>query len=126
MNKPLLALTTFAVVLLLVVSSPAAADDNLVYYWSNYERDMWLAYRQPDDEDRQLKLAATMLRIITESDKAGRKPPPGIVAEYGYFLFQRGEYYAAIDHFRREANSWPESAALMERMIRRAQEEAGS
>ncbi len=101
-----------------------AADPPRMYLWSSYERDMFDAYERPDDEERQLELAATLLRIIRSSDEAGRKPPPGVVAEYGWVLFRRGELYAAIDHFRREATLWPESEKLMERLIRRAQEEA--
>ena len=116
-----------ALLLTLVIAGLAEAKDPpRLYYWSTYEQEMFLAYDQPDNEDRQMKLAATLLRIIQKSDEAGRIPPPGVVAEYGYFLFQRGEYYAAIDHFRREATMWPESKTLMDRMIRRAQEEAGS
>jgi len=116
-----------ALLLALAIAGPAEAKDPpRLYYWSTYEQEMFLAYDQPDDEDRQMKLAATLLRIIQKSDEAGRKPPPGVVADYGYFLYQRGEYYSAIDHFRREAKLWPESKTLMDRMIRRAQEEAGS
>ena len=117
---------TVALLLVLAIAGLAEAKDSpRLYYWSTYEREMFLAYDQPDNEDRRMKLAATLLRIIQKSDEAGRKPPPGVVAEYGYFLFQRGEYYSAIDHFRREATMWPESKTLMDRMIRRAQEEAG-
>jgi len=123
---PILTATTLVIVLTLAITGLAEAKDPpRLYYWSTYEQEMFLAYDLPDDEDRQMKLAATLLRIIQKSDEAGRKPPPGLVAEYGYFLFQRGEYYSAIDHFSREATLWPESKTLMERMVRRAQAEAG-
>ena len=114
-----------AVLALSMAGLAEAKDPPLLYYWDTYERDMFLAYDQPENTDRQLKLAATLQRIIQKSDKAGRKAPPGVVAEYGYFLFQRGEYYAAIDHFRREATTWPEAKTLMDLMIRKAKDEAG-
>ncbi len=117
--------TAVAIVLALAFAGVAEAKDPpRKYYWSDYEMAMYRAYSNPDDEDLQMKLAATMLRIIEESDKAGRKPPPGIVAEYGFFLYQRGELYAAIDQFRREATLWPESKTLMDRMIQKARTEA--
>ncbi|MDH3350886.1 MAG: DUF4810 domain-containing protein [Gammaproteobacteria bacterium] len=123
---PNLPATALVIVLTLTFAGLAEAKDPpRLYYWTTYEQEMYLAYDQPDDEDRQMKLAATLLRIIQKSDEAGRKPAPGVVAEYGYFLLQRGEYYSAIDHFRREAATWPESKTLMERMIRIAQAEAG-
>lgn len=114
----------FAAIALSMVGLAEAKDPTHLYYWDSYEQDMFLAYAQPDNPSRQMKLAATLLRIIEKSDKAGRKVPPGMVAEYGYFLYQRGEYFAAIDHFRREATTWPESKTLMDLMIRKAREEA--
>ena len=113
-----------AVMLLSIAGLAEAKDPPRLYLWDSYEQDMFLAYAQPDNSSRQMKLAATLLRIIEKSDKAGRKVPPGMVAEYGYFLYQRGEYFAAIDHFRREATTWPESKTLMDLMIRKAREEA--
>ena len=99
----------------------AAAEDT--YYWSSYERDLFLAY---DQHAKMGNFEATLIRIIKNSEETGRKPPPGVLAEYGYILFGHGEFEFAIDYFERESREWPESAVLMNRIIKRAQDEAGS
>ena len=55
-----------------------AKDPPRLYYWDIYEQDMLLAYEQPENSGRQMKLAATLQRIIEKSDKAGRKVPRSV------------------------------------------------
>ena len=94
----------------------SVADDRQ-YYWSSYERDMFYANSYPDNLARLEKLEATLLKIIETSAASERKPPPGILAEYGYFLYERGQVDAAIEYFEREAGQWPDSRVFMEKII---------
>lgn len=125
MLRRLLALLTVTVILSAPALGARATEDRL-YYWSSYERDLFQAYYRPKQTERWQTFEATLLRIIEESDAAGRKPPPGLLAEYGYFLAERGEYDTAIEYFEREATEWPESAGWMERLIAKVREAAGS
>ena len=52
--------------------------------------------------------------------------PPGLLAEYGYVLYKRGEAKSAIEYFEREVTEWPESEALMKRIIERAKKGSDS
>jgi hypothetical protein len=107
-------------VAVLVLASVGCASDDRTYYWSSYQDDLYKAYKSP--KGRADDFEETLLRIIEKSDQSGRKTPPGVLAEYGYFLYQRGEFDSAIHYFEREAREWPESAVLMETMIRQARE----
>jgi len=116
-------LIAIASLVALTFSGVGHAADASLYDWSNYERD----FCRPCDEPEKLKaFETTLLQIIKKSDEAGRKPPPGVVAEYGYMLYERSEFDTAIDYFEREAREWPESQVLMKRMIARAREGGGS
>jgi hypothetical protein len=116
-------LTVIASLMALTLSGFAHAADTSMYYWLNYERDLLQSYVQPEDLK---EFEATLLNIIKTSDESDRKPPPGVLAEYGYLLYERGEFDPAIEYFEREAREWPESVVLMNRIIKRAKEGAGS
>lgn len=51
--------------------------------------------------------------IIEQNETTGDTVPPGIYAEYGYSLFQIGEYPDAIQYFEKEKSAWAESVPLM-------------
>jgi hypothetical protein len=123
MKRSGLECAAIAVLVTLSLSGVARAADTSLYEWWNYERDFYRAY---DQSEKAQKFEATLLQIIEKSDEAGRKPPPGLLGEYGYVLYKRGETKSAIEYFQREASEWPESEALMKRIIERAQKGLGS
>jgi len=47
--------------------------------------------------------------------------PPGIYAEYGFALYEKGNFPDAIKFFKLESDKWPESRVLMAKMIRNAE-----
>ena len=105
------------------LTSVGCASDDRTYYWSSYQHDFYesIPRHVKDDPEKESKpFQATLKRIIEKSDASGRKTPPGLLAEYGYFLLQRGDTESAIQYFEREAREWPESAGFMQHMIERA------
>ena len=95
------------------------AADKRMHYWSGYQHVLSSA----NDTPEKVKASeARLLRLIKKSDAAGRKVAPGLLAEYGYFFYERGEFTTAIYWFEREIGQWPESAVLMKKMIKRARE----
>jgi len=123
MNRSRLTLTAVASLTALVLVGVGQAADSSLYDWANYERDLHKALTEPK---KAVILEVTLKEMIAEADAAGRKPPPGVLAEYGYFQLKAGDTEAAIKLFEREAREWPESEVLMKRMIDRARKEADS
>jgi hypothetical protein len=107
----------------LTQASVSHAGKKRLYDWSSYERDAYLLAKSPSPENAA-RFEATLRRIISNADDAGRKPAPGLLAEIGYFFYQRGEFASAMDYFERERATWPESATLMSKMIQRSKEGA--
>ncbi len=62
--------------------------------------------------------------VVLQAEQAGKRVPPGVYAEYGYALYEEGQYGPAIEYFKKEHEQWPESRVLMEKMIRNAQRQA--
>ena len=111
-------IATLAIQTLLSVSHAAAKN---MYYWSGYQK----AISSTNDTPERVKASeASLLGLIKKSDAAGRKIAPGVLAEYGYFFLEHGEFDTAIYWFEREIGEWPDSAVLMKKMIARAR--AGS
>jgi len=83
------------------------------YNWSNYDQKLYNHYKNPAAQE---KFILDLKEIIAWGESDG-KVPPGIYAEYGYALYERGEFPEAIDYFKKEQERWPESSVLMSKMI---------
>lgn len=85
----------------------AGCTTPVLYDYGHYSREQ---FRMRQDQGTA---AATymeeLVRIIERSDTAGNSPPPGIHAEYGYFLAKQGDRTKAKEHFEREVELYPEA-----------------
>ena len=88
------------------------------YNWGNYDGSLYGYYQDPTRLDAHL---AEMESIVRSSEQTSRKVAPGIHAEYGYFLMQKGHTGEAVSQFEKEKTDWPESRQLMSIMIRQAE-----
>jgi len=84
--------------------------------WGNYSNELYTYYKSPTPEERA-ELTNELLKIFKRVEKKGAKPPPGLYAEYGTFLFQNGDYPGAITFYTKEKQAWPDSAKFMDSLI---------
>ncbi len=102
-----------------VAAFAALAGSGCVSAWSLYEHSLYEALRVPGGESYAAH-AELLGRIVDESRSAGRKPPPGIYAEYGLYLARTGRAQRAKECFEAEKEAYPESAvfvAVLERVV---------
>jgi hypothetical protein len=102
------------IVIALLASLTGCAAQGL-YQWGGYERDLYVAYKDPTRTDA--------LRINLESQTASlerdhQKVAPGLYAELGTLYLQLGSSEKAIDMYKKELDAWPESRGLMSSLIR--------
>ena len=83
------------------------------YDWAGYEDGLYRIARNPADME---KYGGSLKRTLELNERRGRVPP-GLYAEYGYFLFESGKKDEAIPFFEKEKALWPESTLLMNRLI---------
>jgi hypothetical protein len=93
-----------------------------LYDWGLYEESLEANYVTHDEVRAWSDLEAT----ITLTQQTGRRIPPGVCAEYGFFLYKRGQRERAIEYFEREAQLFPESRPLMDRLIAKVRERAAA
>jgi hypothetical protein len=102
---------------LLAASVIGCAGRQTMYHWGSYDAALYRHYQNPNEREAWITALKT---IIGEAEREGRKVPPGLYAEYGYVLLEEGSTKEAIAYFEKEKARWPESAVLMDKMIRNA------
>lgn len=90
---------------------------NTRYAWNNYDSELYTHYKTPAQRE---EFIAAMKEIVTEAETEN-KVPPGIYAEYGYLMYEKGDMEQAVLYYQKEASKWPESKFLMEKMIANTQ-----
>jgi hypothetical protein len=113
MLKLLLSVVSVAGIMLLTACAPQTR-----YSWNKYDSTLYNHYKDPSQVEQ---FNEALQEIVVEAE-ADQKVPPGIYAEYGYFLYEQGCNTEAIQYFQKESNKWPESRTLMAKMISNAQD----
>ncbi|MCH4896377.1 DUF4810 domain-containing protein [Marinilabiliaceae bacterium JC040] len=93
---------------------------NSLYKWGNYEKKSFAYYEKQTPKSKKA-FYESLRTIIIESHRAGRKPAPGIYAEYGYLLFMQGKKESAINLLKKEIEAYPESKLFVDRILKSIQ-----
>jgi len=108
--RPLFALAT---AMLVAATTPSCSAPSLeVYDETLYD---YLKYATPESLDAHV---GTLEDLVERSDARGKTPPPGICAEYGYYLSLRGEPERGYALLLREKELYPESERFVNVLIR--------
>ena len=99
-------------VLLIAILISACAQTK--YHWGGYENALYRYYKSPVELEN---LTEELAGVIAQGERDG-KVPPGVYAEFGYVLLIQGKSREAITYFKKEKKLWPESARLMDIMIK--------
>lgn len=89
------------------------------YVWENYDQKLYDHYKNPAEYDLFVE---GLKNTIGKGDESG-KVPPGIYAEYGFALYEKGKIQESIIYFQKEHDKWPESRVLMSKMSITAQKQ---
>ncbi len=101
-----------------VVAAGLSACGATPLYRSGYEDSLERLYIKTSPPEAEERLR----KIILDPDSKTRVPP-GVYAEYGFLLLQRGDFAGAIANFENERRAFPESAPLMTKLIERSQQQ---
>jgi hypothetical protein len=110
-------MTARPLLLLLLLAAATGCAHPSMYAWGKYDDALYKHYRNPGDREAWV---AALKTCVLEAEQEGRKTPPGLLAEYGYALLEEGNSKEATVYFEKEKAKWPESAVLMDKMIRNA------
>jgi hypothetical protein len=86
-----------------------------LYEWGGYDGLMYQSYKNPEAVAKSRETLAAHIVLL---EKGGKRVAPGLHAELGTLLLQSGDKAGALSNYRRERELWPESAVLMDAMIK--------
>jgi len=107
-----------AVLMLLVPAAAllaAGCGPKQMYTWRGYDDSLYAHYKNPQDHAKHIE---RLQKIVTQTEADGLKMPPGVYAEYGYALLEESRFDESVTYFKKEKETWPESAVVMDKMIR--------
>ena len=88
-----------------------------LYNWGDYENLSYKAVKSNEDADIQnLMLALNTISKNTTTATSGRVPP-GVCADYGYFLMKKGKVEEGKKWMIKEKELYPESAVFIDRIL---------
>ena len=103
---------------LVIAAGLAGCAPPALYQWGEYEDSLYRRYVKEDIAGAEAYLRETLVAAELKS-----RVPPGVYADYGFLLYRRGDYAGAIAKFEQEKRAFPESAALMSKLIERIQQQ---
>jgi hypothetical protein len=94
---------------------------NTRYAWNNYDVELYEHYKTPANKEEFI----VAMKDIVNSAEEEKKVPPGIYAEYGYLMYEKGDLAQAVLYYQKEAVLWPEAKFLMAKMIENTKKRPG-
>ncbi len=86
-----------------------------IFYWGGYEDSLYQRYIEQDSAQAEVYLRES----IADAEQNNYRVPPGVYADYGFLLYRRGDKRSAVAYFSKEKQIYPESSALMSKLIER-------
>lgn len=101
------------IAILCFITFLASCAPTQTYYWGQYNQAQYQHNKKQTDETMN-NLLAVYEDIIKKKDKGTRKEvPPGIYADYGYLLIQKGEIEKGKEMLEKEIAIYPESERIV-------------
>lgn len=95
----------------------SCASNPKLYDWGSYNDKCYDYSRNPSEWNRKL-LVNQFERIMDHQTFGQRKEvPPGIFADYGFFLIQDGETSEGLKYLRMEMELYPESSQFLKKVV---------
>lgn len=86
-----------------------------MYEWGNYSGLLYQNYKKPESVAAN---RVTLQAHVTALEARNTRVAPGLYADLGTLYLQAGDRDRALENYRKERAAWPESAGLMDAMIK--------
>lgn len=88
-----------------------------LYTWSKYEQASY-NYLKKSDEKSTDKLFKEYELLINNPKGTRKVTPPGILADYGFLLIQKGDLIKGKEYLKKEILLYPESKIFIDRILK--------
>ncbi|MFT2099636.1 DUF4810 domain-containing protein [Marinomonas sp. 2405UD66-6] len=105
------------IILSILVLGGCASKQN-TFYWGEYENLIYDMYIEPGSADSTTQISV-LLADIQKAEAKNIPIAPGIHAHLGYMYALEGDIDQSITEFNTEKSLYPESATLIDGMLKR-------
>lgn len=109
---------SFALLALVLTS---CGGSQKLYDWGDYDKSSYRYLKNADEESKQ-ELLEDYQEIIDKQKGTRQTVPPGICADYGYLLLQKGEVAKGKEMLKKEVALYPESKIFVSRILKMVEE----
>lgn len=118
MKKSMARIAKIAAITIVIFCAASCASTKKMYSWYSYQSDYY-HFLKNADENSYNKLIKTYDKIIQNQKEVRGVVPPGIYADYGYLLMEKGKEAEAKEMFAKEIELYPESAVFIGSILKR-------
>jgi hypothetical protein len=101
--------------LALFVLMGCASTSTSTFFWGDYSETLYDYKKEPDEKTLKAHRDQLFL-IITKSPTMNKKIPPGVCAEYGYYLIKEGKEQEGMQYLDQEMTMYPESVVFIQKL----------
>jgi hypothetical protein len=92
-----------------------------LYSWDKYQEASY-GYLKKADEKSIDNIMEQYQNVIKKQKGTRKVTPPGMLADYGFFLIQRGDLKAGKENLNKEILLYPESKIFIDRILKLIEE----
>lgn len=100
----------------LLLATSCSTSQKSLYSWGDYQNESYDYLKNGTDKSLDDLLKAYE-EIVTNQKGTRQTVPPGICADYGYFLVMKGQKEKGLEMMKKEIALYPESSVFMTRII---------
>jgi hypothetical protein len=105
----------FLTVLSFILSSCGTSKE--LYSWSRYQKASYNYLKKADEKSTELILDEYK-KVISTQKGIRKAVPPGIYADYGFLLIQKGNLTEGVENLKKEVQFYPESKIFIDRILK--------
>ncbi|MDR1973691.1 MAG: DUF4810 domain-containing protein [Bacteroidales bacterium] len=110
------------VILIFLSTLLCSCAPKALYSFYDYDNMSYKFLKNQDDKTIE-DFMKCYQQIINKQKGARNIVPPGVYADYGFFLYQKGENKEAIEMLNKEISFYPESKPFIGRIIKMIKDE---
>lgn len=106
-----------SIVLIIGTGLFASCKSTELYDWKNYGYASYMYSVFPSSKNQKKLLEQYEEIIMSQRNSIRGTVPPGIYADYGYFLYKEGRYDEAERMLEKEVELYPESREFVKKLV---------
>ena len=108
-------------IIILSIAVSSCGSSKKLYSWGKYEQASYNYLKKADEKSTE-KIIKEYNSVISKQKGTRKMIPPGMLADYGFLLIQKGNMVDGIANLKKEISLYPESKIFIDRILKMIEE----